>query len=632
MYTAEEILLKYWGHYQFRPQQKNIILSVLNQKDTVALMPTGGGKSICYQVPAILLSGVTLVISPLIALMQDQVAALKAKGINAAYLSAGMHNSDVKQILRNTIEEGYDLLYISPERIQTELFLDYLPVMNISLIAVDEAHCVSQWGHDFRPDYLKISSLRNYFKNAPIVALTASATKEVELDIARQLKLNNPSFFKQSFERKNINYEVRYSEQKYKDVIDVLNTNTVTSIVYCRSRKQTEQLSNTLQQNNINALPYHAGMSTEQRKSNQEKWMSNSINVIVATTAFGMGIDKSDVRNVIHFDAPEHLEAYFQESGRAGRDGNQSYSLLLYNQSDITRLEESINNQFPPYDFIRKVYQSVVEYIQVPIGAEPNKYFDFDLTDFCKKFKLPAFTTSRALKLLEQEGLWTLNEAIYKPTTIQILADRIELDNIGKAYPDVHMIITTLLRLYGSLFYHPTIVNLNIVSKHLKIKKSTLVQTLQQLERKEVIRFNQPKEKPQLFFHHYRVDSKQLLIDTERINALKKAHKKRTEAILNFIQDGTACRTRITLQYFGEENKEDCGHCDFCLSKRKNQLSSPEEVIIKLVTQEQFTTQALAQTLSQYSKEEITDTLRHLIDEGIIGLKEGMYLYLKREP
>lgn len=632
MHTPNQILKHYWGHDEFRPMQNEIIQSVLNRTDTLALMPTGGGKSLCYQIPALILEGVTIVISPLVALMADQVNNLKKRGIPAAYISAGMHTSELKQTLRNTIEGGYDLLYISPERIQTNIFNEYLPAINISLIAVDEAHCVSQWGHDFRPDYLKIASLRNLFRNTPTIALTASATPEVEADIITQLQLNTPSVFNQSFERKNIFYHIKYSEQKHTELVELLSNSHSSNIVYCRSRKQTEILSKILRQYNIPTIQYHAGMSAEQRKENQYIWMNSNRHTIVATTAFGMGIDKPDVRNVIHFDVPEHIEAYYQESGRGGRDGKEAKSLLLYNHSDIKRLPESTELQFPPFDFLRKVYQSVAEYLQIPTSAEPYRYFDFDLTDFCNKFNLPAFATARALKLLEQEGLWTLSEAVFKPVTLQVLADRRELDSIGKANHDVNLILTTLLRLYGTLFYHPTQVNLITVARHLKISKEQVINILTQLHKNEIVQFNQPKQGPQLFFHHYRVDSQQLIIDSDRINTLKTAHRKRTEAILHFIQNDTICRTRSMLQYFGENKSENCSHCDVCLSKASANINTKEihTAILNTIKQhKQMPISSLIAAAKEYPQEQVTSELRTLIDRGILGLREGNTIYLK---
>lgn len=632
MPSPEEILRKYWGYDSFRPLQKDIINSVAQGRDSLALLPTGAGKSLCYQVPSLLHNGVTIVITPLIALMQEQVEQLNRRGISAAYIGAGMHKNQIINILKNTIEQGYKLLYISPERIQTDLFNEYLPAIDLKLIAVDEAHCISQWGHDFRPEYLKINYLRQIFKQISVIAVTASATSEVQQDIVRQLQLKEPVVYSQSFERPNIQYSIRYTEQKNRDVANLLNTSAGSSIIYCRSRRQTELLSKQLHQANIPAVAYHAGLSNEIRRQNRKLWADNKVPVIVATTAFGMGIDKPDVRHVIHYDIPEHLEAYYQESGRAGRDGKLASAILLYTSPDLQKLADSTDHQFPPYNEIRKVYQSVAEYLHIPIGAEPHRYYDFDLGDFCKKFKLYAPTAARSLKLLEQEGLWTLSEAIFNPATVQILADRNELDSITKAYHELGLLLTTMLRLYGTLYYHPTTINIKAIAKHLKTKATLIEQLLLQLDKMEVIRYNQPKEGPQLFFHHYRVDSNTLTIDTERINALKEAHRQRTKAMLAFITDETTCRTKKLLQYFGQEFGTHFGHCDICLKSERKPYHAKDikqAIINALAGGKEIDISTFNLTLSGYSQKEITETIRQLIDDGTIGLKNNAVIYLK---
>ncbi|MBS1687386.1 MAG: ATP-dependent DNA helicase RecQ, partial [Bacteroidetes bacterium] len=404
MPSAQQILKKYWRYDAFRPLQEEIINNILQDRDTLALLPTGGGKSICYQIPAIARDGFGLVISPLVSLMQDQVARLKSLDIQAEYIHAGMHYNDVQRTLQNTLHGPIKLLYVSPERLQTELFNEYLPEFDLNLIAVDEAHCISQWGHDFRPDYLKIAELRKVFPGVPVLALSASATKEVQEDIAIQLQLKQAAVYKASLERPNIFYDIKYSENKNADTQQAIQANQ-SAIIYCRSRRQTELLAKSLNDKGAKANAYHAGMPKDQRESMQEQWMQNSIPIMVATTAFGMGIDKADVQLVLHYDAPEHLEAYYQEAGRAGRNGEQSRALALYNSKDIKRLQESTALRFPPESYLRQVYQAVVEYLQIAIGTEPNQYFDFDLADFCRKFELEAVPAANALKLLEQEGL-----------------------------------------------------------------------------------------------------------------------------------------------------------------------------------------------------------------------------------
>lgn len=541
----------------------------------------------------------------------------------AAAIYAGMHYNEVKHTLENMVHGPYKLLYVSPERLHTDLFQQYLPALDISFIAVDEAHCVSQWGHDFRPDYLKIAMLRNVFKQAPIMALTASATKEVQQDIAAQLKLRQPAIFSQSLERKNIFYAITYTENKNRDTLERLREQTGTSLVYCRSRKQTEAVSRMLQTNGLKAVHYHAGVSKEKRKETQEQWMSGKASIMVATTAFGMGIDKGDVRTVLHYDAPEHLEAYYQESGRAGRDGKQANAILLYNRLDIKRLQESTALQYPPEAYLRQVYQSVVEYLQIPIGAEPHRYYDFDLADFSKKFRLEALPASHALKLLEQEGLWTISDAVFNPATVQFIVDRGELDRLGQTYPDLGFVATGLLRLYGTVFVYPTAINIIVVAKQLKLKKELVEQFLQKLHQMEVLEYIKPKEGPQMFFHHYRVDSRHLIIDLQRIERLRSRHKRRTDAMLGFLQDDKTCRTRSLLRYFDEPKEENCMHCDVCRDNKKLDLPAKDynKQILDIVGQQQrIHMQNCIAAFPTAIREDIVTLIRHMVDEGKLKL------------
>lgn len=620
MTTAQNILKQYWGFDAFRGNQEAIINDILNGKDILALMPTGGGKSLCYQVPAMMMGGVCLVISPLIALMQDQVARLKSSGIDAACIHAGMHYAAVKQVLENTMHDGYKLLYVSPERLQTDLFNEYLPELNISLIAVDEAHCVSQWGHDFRPDYLKITSVREVFKDTPVLALTATATETVQNDIALQLKLQSPVLYIQSFERKNIDYSVVYTENKNGSLIELLQKSQSSDIIYCRSRKQTEILVKQLAQYDIPAISYHAGMTKDKREEAQQMWMNNEVKTITATTAFGMGIDKSDVGLVINYDAPEHIEAYYQEAGRAGRNGQLAYSTVLYNNTDINRLERSTDILFPPIEYLRQVYQSVAEYLHIAIGTEPYRYYDFELKDFCEKFRLDASIASNALKLLEQEGLWTLTEAVFSPPTVLITASRTELDEYINVYPEAGYAITTLLRLYGSLFQYPTAIRIAAVARQMKVKQDVVEHILQRLHSMHIIEYAPKKEGPQMFFHHYRVDSKQLIIDSNRISKLKKRHAERTNAIINYLQNDSVCRTKILLSYFGQDKKDDCNHCDVCISKLQHAPISINRMIIGLLAKP-TSIQTLFSQLAGQDKQTITSAIRSMADEKIVAIE-----------
>ncbi len=624
--VVQTLLKQYWGFDAFRPLQQEIIQSVLEGNDTLALLPTGGGKSICYQLPALAKDGFCLVVSPLIALMQDQVARLKQQDIPAACVHAGMNYYDVKRTLENMLHGPYKLLYVSPERLQTELFREYLPEFNINLIAVDEAHCISQWGHDFRPDYLKIADLRNVFSEVPVLALTASATPAVQKDIALQLQIKEARIFKHSFQRSNIFYELRYTENKNADTLKQIG-NTSTSIIYCRSRKQTESVARYLNQSGKTTAAYHAGMSKDKRELAQHEWMQDKALTVVATTAFGMGIDKANVRTVLHYDAPEHLEAYYQEAGRAGRDGKPSLALLLYNNTDIIRLQESTELHFPPEAYLRQVYQAVVEYLQIAIGTEPNRYYPFDLADFCKKFSLQASPASYALRLLEQEGLWIITESVFHPATIQFITDRYALDQLANAYPNLHYVSTGLLRLYGSIFQYPTPVRLSAIAKQLRLKQEEAEQAIYRLAEMNILEYSKPNEGPQLFFHHYRVDSRHLIIDLKRIDTLRKAHEARTNAMIAFLKNEDKCREQILLNYFGEESTKDCGHCDVCRKKQNKVSISGKEVrkqLLELLKEKrELSVQDIVAHFPIDIKESVITVIRELVDERNLIIQEN---------
>ena len=585
----------------------------------------------CYQVPALINDGFCLVISPLIALMQDQVTRLKQLDIPAECIHSGMHYNDVRRIADNAVHGAYKLLYISPERLQTQLFRDYMTEFDVSMIAVDEAHCISQWGHDFRPDYLKIAEARQVYPSAPVLALTATATHEVQTDIEKQLLFKNGLVYIQSFARNNIFYNIHYSENKNGDTINSINNNC--SIIYCRSRKQTEMVCKSLQQSGIAATAYHAGMLKEKRDDAQDIWMHNKASVMVATTAFGMGIDKPDVRMVLHYDAPEHLEAWYQEAGRAGRDGKPSWAYTLYNSNDKKRLLESIEQQYPPEAYLRQVYQAVAEYLQIPTGTQPDQYYPFDLADFCRKFSLQATYAVHALKLLEREGLWTMTESVYNPATIQFIADRHTLDDLRYINPNLSYVTIGLLRMYNTIFHFPTPVRETAIARQLKMQKEELIPILEQLANMELIAYNKPGEGPQLFFHHYRVDSRYLIIDLNRINTLRRRHIARTEAMIAFLENSTECRERILLTYFGEKPVKDCGHCDVCRDKRvvkidRNGLKN--ELMENLKNQGNSRIADLVATYSGAIKEEALSLLREMIDEEVLSLaKDGRVSFTK---
>jgi ATP-dependent DNA helicase RecQ len=446
MDTPLSILQQYWHHDQFRPMQEEIIQSVLDGKDTLALLPTGGGKSICFQVPALITDGLCLVISPLIALMRDQVEGLLQKDIPAVALHSGLSFYEVKQILQQATHGDFKFMYLSPERLETNLFKEYLPALNISLLVVDEAHCVSQWGYDFRPPYLRIANLRDELPEVNIIALTASATPIVQDDIIEKLKFSEPAVFRQSFERPNISYSSFLVDSKINKVIEILSKVSGCSIVYCNSRRQTKEIAYLLGLEQISADYYHAGLSQEIRDQKQQAWIDNKVRVMICTNAFGMGIDKPDVRSVIHYDIPECLENYYQEAGRAGRDGKKSYAVLVYQSENLTALTVLPDRRFPPVPEIKKVYQALADYLQVPVGIGEGQYFDFDLLEFIKNFKLENLLVINTLKVLEQEGHITFSETIFLPSQVNFITSKETLNQFETSHPETEALIKCLLR------------------------------------------------------------------------------------------------------------------------------------------------------------------------------------------
>ena len=456
MNTGETILKKYWGHDHFRPLQEEIITAVLEKKDVLALLPTGGGKSICFQVPAMMMEGICLVVSPLIALMKDQVENLSRRGIPALAIYSGMHFTEVKKTLQNAAFGNYKFLYVSPERLETNLFLEFLPAIKPCLIAVDEAHCISQWGYDFRPTYLRISGLREQLPGVPVIALTASATLAVQHDICEKLLFGKShQRFQQSFARPNLSYSVFEPVAKQTKLLDILNNVKGSSIVYCKSRRQTQQVAELLKLNKVNADFYHAGLSNDERTKRQEKWVNNSITTIVCTNAFGMGIDKPDVRAVVHFDIPESVENYYQEAGRAGRDGKRAYAVMLRNKKETDEMYQQTELRFPSPESLKEIYVSLMNYLQVPAGIGEGQTFDFDIALFAERFKINILKATYGIQALAQEGLLSYAEVSYKPATVVFTSSKSDLREFEEQYPGLQNMIKGLLRTYEGIFDYP---------------------------------------------------------------------------------------------------------------------------------------------------------------------------------
>ena len=481
--TIQEILKKYWGYDAFRSMQQDIILSVLEGKDTLALLPTGGGKSICFQVPALAKKGICLVVSPLIALMKDQVQNLKKKGIPALSIYSGMSFWEVKKTLQNAAHGNYKFLYVSPERLESALFLEYLPALPINLIAVDEAHCVSQWGYDFRPPYLRIAALRENLPEIPILALTASATKDVQNDICDKLSFKkDQQRFQKSFERPNLSYSVFNVAAKQTKLLEICKNVKGTGIVYCKSRKRTKEVSELLKINGISSDFYHAGLPNAIRTGKQESWIKNEIRIIVCTNAFGMGIDKSDVRFVVHYDVPDALENYYQEAGRAGRDEKRAYAVLLFHDSELHELEQQSSIRYPPIEEVKKVYKALVNYLQLPSGMGEGLYFDFDINDFVKKFKLNIQTVNYSLKILEQENLISYNAQFFMPSSLVFTTTKKDLHEFEKSHPEFDDLIKGLLRSYEGIFDYPANISENRLADFIKSDVKELIYNLKRLQ------------------------------------------------------------------------------------------------------------------------------------------------------
>jgi len=577
--TPAAILKRYWGYDSFRAGQAEIIESVLKGHDTLAILPTGGGKSICYQVPALLQPGLFLVISPLIALMRDQVENLRKRGITAYAIHTGMSRSEVINILTVAAQSNCKLLYVSPERLGSALFQEYIPGLNVRGIAVDEAHCISQWGYDFRPAYLRISELRIQLPDVPILALTASATPAIQDDICQKLSnedtdQNTWRCFRNSFERSNLSYSVLNVPDKMHRLRQILEKLTGTGIVYGRSRKGVEQTAAQIAGWGISVEYYHAGLTLEERRARETDWMKGKTRVMVCTNAFGMGIDKSDVRFVVHVDAPDSMENYYQEAGRAGRDGKKSYAILLIEPGTIMELEEKGRMQFPSIEEVRKIYQSVANYLQMPIGAREGEWHDFDLVDFRKKFKHSSYGLKQAFALLEENQWLSYNEELFFPPQVQVLADRIALEQYEADFPREMQLIKTLLRQYGGIQDQLVGISVGVMSRALKWNNEYVVQLLLQLHSQGLLDYQPKKEKPQVQFLQPRASAAEIKLDTQRYSFRKKEAEKRLTAILQYLQEKNICRSKWIGNYFGDSALGDCGICDGCLDRKKRAKSA----------------------------------------------------------
>jgi ATP-dependent DNA helicase RecQ len=564
------LLLEHWQFSDFRPQQEEIIRTVLEGKDTLALLPTGGGKSLCYQLPTLARPGLCLVISPLIALMKDQTDALRRKNITAFFLHTGMSRAELTNTLRTAAGSNCKFLYVSPERLETELFGSWLASLDVRLIAVDEAHCVSQWGYDFRPSYLRIAALRALLPVVPLLALTASATPPVMADIGEKLQLKEPAIFRQPFTRANLSYSLFHEDDKIGKITAILGKVRGSGIVYCRTRKATRQISDWLTRQGIPAAAYHAGLSREEREQKQEDWLKDRIRVIVSTNAFGMGIDKSAVRTVIHADIPESIEGYYQESGRAGRDGERAYAVLLASASDAARLETLPEIRFPPIAAIRTLYQHLMNYLQLPAGSGEGQYFDFDPVDFCGRFDCDLSGVTDIIRLLEQEGLLSFQPRVSFPARVRFTTGKENLYDFETGHPDFRPLIHSLLRGYEGIFDQPVFIRNRQLSLATRKEQAQVSAELLQLQAFGIIDYQAPKETPQLYFLRNRPNAEELYIDPVRYRERKDRYADRVRAVIRYLGLTEECRSRYLAGYFGDTDAPPCGICDNCLRTKRS--------------------------------------------------------------
>ncbi|MFN4083553.1 MAG: ATP-dependent DNA helicase RecQ [Bacteroidia bacterium] len=629
-----QVLQKYWGYNAFRPNQDKIINNILSGNDTLALLPTGGGKSICFQVPALVLEGICLVVSPLIALMKDQVENLQKLGIKAHAIYSGLHYREIQIIINNCINGDVKFLYMSPERLVGSAIREQLSMMNVNLIAVDEAHCISQWGYDFRPEYRHIATVREIIPKANVLALTASATAKVVDDIQVQLAFKKKVVFKNSFERKNLHYIVRYTEQKLDKIVEAVNKINGSGLIYVRSRKKTEELANYLNQVGIKAGFYHAGLEFETRQKKQDDWIQNRIRIMVCTNAFGMGIDKPDCRLVIHYEMPDSLEAYYQEAGRAGRDGKKAFCLLLYNKADELNLEQRVLANFPPENEIRQVYQALCNYFMVPIGSNNERSFDFDIDLFCEKYKLKKQTVFASVKILEQLELLKVNDSFFEPSKIKIVSSNNDLYRFQVENEKLDVVIKILLRSYGGLFENYVPINESFLARKLKTDEETFKKALKKLTELKIIDYLPNTGKPQLIFTSERVESEYISFQKSLLRVRKQMYLEKLKAMQHFSSQLLQCRSRVLLAYFDELNTIDCGQCDICVEKRKNLPQNKDfqnlSNQLKSICVEPKNLDEIVKLTKGFKVEEITFMLRILIDNGEITFnKSNQFIWKK---
>ena len=623
-----KILKDYWGYDNFRGIQEDIIQSIGSGRDTLGLMPTGGGKSITFQVPAMAKDGLCIVITPLIALMKDQVRNLRDRGIKAIAIYSGMTREEIIIALENCIFGNYKFLYISPERLDTEIFRIKLRSMKVSMITVDESHCISQWGYDFRPAYLKISEIRNLLPDVPVLALTATATPEVVKDIQQRLAFKEENVFRMSFERKNLAYIVRRTESKQEELLHILKHVEGSAIVYAHNRKRTKEYAQLLNEKGITATFYHAGLSNDTKDLRQKAWVKGETRVMVATNAFGMGIDKPDVRLVAHIDTPDSPEAYFQEAGRGGRDGKKAYAVLLYSKSDKATLKKRIADTFPEKDYIRTVYEHLNYYYQMAMGDGLGCTREFNIDEFCRNFKHFPIQVDSALKILTRAGYLEYTDEQDNNSRLMFTLTKEELYRIHETSPETEKLINIILRSYTGVFTEYAYINEETLSLRSGMTRQQVYDTLISLTRRRILHYIPGKKTPYIIYTRERQETGRLVFTKEVYEDRKESFIHRIEAMTEYAETDDKCRSRMLLLYFGEKNEHNCGQCDVCLSShssgiRQGMFDEISRAIEEALKDKEMTTSELMEHIASYEKKNVAKTLSHLLSEEIIYQKNG---------
>ena len=623
-----KVLKKYWGYDSFRPLQAEIIDSLLQGCDTLALLPTGGGKSICYQLPALMLDGLCLVVSPLISLMKDQVQQLSNRGIKAACLVSGTSGIEQEIVYNNCIHGKVKLLYVSPERLKQQSFIEHFRQMNVSFLAVDEAHCISQWGYDFRPSYLEIGKIRAYHPDIPILALTATATPQVADDIRHQLMFTSSGRrFQSSFYRPNLAYMVFHEEDKLGRLLRIARNVGGSGIVYVRNRRRTHEIANQLLANGINATYYHAGLEPKERDTAQRRWMQSETNVIVATNAFGMGIDKPDVRFVVHLDIPTSIEAYFQEAGRAGRDGNKAFAVMLYNDNDLDTLQQNFDSNYPSQKHIANIYRAICNYYQLPIGSGTDRQFDFDFEAICNTYRFDIVEFFSATRLLEREGLISLPNPDEAQSRLYIPLSREEVYRFQVNQPRYSDLMALLLRMYGGLFSDFVPISEQALARKLYFEPQQIRNMLLHMDALKAVVYRPRQNKPQIIFTSPRIDANDLYLNESNYTLLKQHAAERLNSIRQYTLSDHGCRSQTLLSYFGETESIPCGICDYCLHQKKSSsqstdISSLRNKLLQLIKERPYRAEEIIERMGSINEEPVRQLLREMVDQRLVTINK----------